>query len=116
MPIELKAILSKWLQRSGAGPKVIINADRNGFDYRVPDRWPPLVAKRAGHVHVADRAVTQLLNGFQHSRVRSRLAAVLANSVVLLYGTHQLSPFKPVMRARLFYIHIFPGLARPDGH
>src|SRR6266446_10199536 len=57
-----------------------------------------------------------MLNGFHHSRIRSRLTAVLANSVVLLYRAYQLPSFKPVMRARLFYIRIFPGLARPDGH
>src|SRR5260370_18592214 len=90
MPIVVKAIARERIQWSGGGPQVIINAGRNGFHRSVPDRWPPFVAKRAGHVHIADRAVTQLLNGFQHSRVRSRLAAVLANSVVLLYGTHQL--------------------------
>src|SRR6267142_419104 len=116
MPVVVKAITRERLKRSGAGPEVVINAGRNGFHRSVPDGWPPLVAKGAGHVHVADGAVAQLLNGFQHSRVRSRLAAVLANSAVLFYGTYQLSSFKPVMRAGLFYIHIFAGLARPDGH
>ena len=116
VPVVVKAILRKRLHRRGAGPQVIMHSGWNGFFGSVPDRWPPLVAKRAGHIHLADRAVTQLLNGFQHSRIRSRLAAVLANSVVLLYGTHQLPSFKPVMRTRLLYIHIFPGLARPDGH
>jgi len=66
----------------GAGrSQVIINAGRNGFHSSVPIDGRTC-SKRAGHVHV-DGAVAQLLNGFQHSRVRSRLAAVLANSVVL---------------------------------
>src|SRR5260370_14298091 len=58
----------------------------------------------------------QMLNGFHHSRVRSRLAAVLANAVVLLDGTYEMTSFKPVMGARLFDVHVLPGLARPDGH
>src|SRR5713101_7123034 len=116
MPVVVKAITRKRLQRCGAGPQVIINASRNGFLRGVADRWTPLVAKRAGHVDIADRAITQMMNGFQHTGVRSRLAAVLANSVVLLYSTHQLASFKRVMRAGLFHIHVLPSLARPDGH
>src|SRR6266516_4896497 len=81
----------------------------------VPDPMP-VVAKRAGHVDIADRAITQMMNGFQHTGVRSRLAAVLANSVVLLYSTHQLASFKRVVRAGLFHIHVLPSLAGPDGH
>src|ERR1700730_753282 len=57
-----------------------------------------------------------MFNGLQHAGVRPRLAAVLTNSVVLLYRTYQLASFKGVVRAVFFYVHIFPGLARPDGH
>src|SRR6266436_1415867 len=116
MPVVVKAIARKRLQRCGAGPQVIIDAGRNGFRRGVPNRRPPLVANRAGHVDIADRAVTQMLDGFQHAGVRSRLAAVLANSVVLLYRPDQLASFKGVVRARLFDVDVFPGLAGPDGH
>ncbi len=116
MPVVVKAITRKRLQRCGTGPQVIINPGRNGFLRGVADRWTPLVAKRASHVDIADRAITQMMNGFQHTGVRSRLAAVLANSVVLLYSTHQLASFKRVMRAGLFHIHVLPSLAGPDGH
>src|SRR3989442_11790777 len=84
MPVVVKAITGKRFQRSGAGPQVIIDAGGNGFHLGGPDRCPPLVAKRAGHVYAADGAVAQMLNGFQHSRGRSRLAAVLADLVFIL--------------------------------
>ena len=116
MPIVMKTIARKRLQRRGAGPQVIVNAGRDGFHCSAPNRCPPLVANRAGQVDLADRAVVQMLHGFEHPGIRSRLASVLANAVVLLHGTHQLPSFKAVMRAWLFHIHVFPGLARPDGH
>src|SRR2546428_3075313 len=116
MPVVVKAITRKRLQRCGTGPQVIINPGRNGFLRGVADRWTPPAATPASHVAIADRAITQMMNGFQHTGVRSRLAAVLANSVVLLYSTHQLASFKRVMRAGLFHIHVLTSLARPDGH
>ena len=76
----------------------------------------PLVAKRAGHVDVADGAVAQMLNGFDHAGVGARLAAVLANAIVLLDRAHQLTSFKRVMRAGLFDVDVLAGLAGPDGH
>src|SRR5207248_9616904 len=69
MPIVVEAIVREGLERSGTRPEVIMNARRNGFLGSAPDRWAPFVAKRAGHVHVADRAVMKMLNGFHHSRV-----------------------------------------------
>src|SRR6266404_6241373 len=116
MPVVVKAVARKRLQGRGAGPQVVIHAGGNWFFGGVPDGWAPLVANRAGHVDVADCAVTQMPNGFQHAGVRTRLAAVLANSVVLLDGAHQLPSFKRVMRARLFHIDVFRRLAGPDGH
>src|SRR5260370_38929200 len=107
MPVVVEAITRKRLQRCGSGPQVIMDAGRNGFLRGVPDRWPPLVANRAGHVDVADRAVAQMLNGFQHAGVRARLAAVLADAVVLLYRTNPLLSFTAVKRERLFHINVF---------
>src|SRR2546429_2129375 len=45
-----------------------------------------------------------MTNGFDHPGIRSRLASMLANPVVLLHRAHQLSSFKPIVRARLFHI------------
>jgi len=88
MPVVMKAITRKRLQRCRPGPQVIIHAGGNGLRRGVPDRGAPLVANRPRHVDIADRAVAQMPNRFQHARIRARLAAVLANSVVLLYRTH----------------------------
>src|ERR1700757_3135693 len=57
-----------------------------------------------------------MLNGFDHSRIGARLAAVLADAVVLFYGADELAALKGVVRTGLFYIDVFAGLASPDGH
>src|SRR6266403_2406068 len=116
MPIVMKAIARKRLERRGAGPEVVINAGGNGFFRGTPDGRAPLVANRAGHVDIADRGVIQMPDGFEHAGVRARLAAMLANSIVLFYRAHELAAFKGVMRAGLFHVHIFAGLAGPDSH
>src|SRR5580700_4527500 len=116
MPVVVKAIPRKGFEGRGPGPQVIVNSGRNSLRRGAADRWAPLVAKRPRHVDIADRAVTQMMNGFDHAGVGARLAAVLANAVVLFYGAHQLAAFKPVVRARFFNINVFPGLTGPDGH
>ena len=88
MPVVVKPVLGKRFQRRRACPQLIIHAGRNGFLGSVPNRGPPFVAKRAGQVDVTDRAVSQMLHGFQHAWVGSPLAAVLADSVVLLHCSH----------------------------
>ena len=116
MPIVVKAIAREGFHGSGAGPEFVIDASRNGFLRSVADRRAPLVTERAGHVDIADGAVAQMMNGFEHAGVRARLAAVLANAVVLFYGSDELAAFKGVMRAGLFDVDVFAGLAGPDAH
>src|SRR5579872_2559874 len=41
---------------------------------------------------------------------------MLNNAVVAIRGAHQLAAFPPVVRAWLFDVNIFAGLARPDRH
>src|ERR1700730_11280300 len=57
-----------------------------------------------------------MLDGLEHAGVGARLAAVLADAIVFFYGANQLTAFKCVMRAGLFDVNVFPGLAGPDGH
>ena len=116
MPVVMEAVAGKRLERSGSGPQIVIHAGRNRLHWRVADRGPPFVTKRPRHINVADGAVMQMIDSLQHARIRTRLAAVLANPVVLFYRSHQLPPFKPVMRAGLFHEHIFAGLAAPNPH
>src|SRR4029077_17771050 len=116
MPVIVKPIARERLQRRRPGPQIVIHACRDSFLRGAPNRWPPLVANRTRHIDFANRPVAQVFSGVDHSGIRARLAAVLANSVVLLYRSHQLPPFKRVMRAGFLHIDIFPGLAAPDGH
>src|SRR5215472_8843157 len=116
MPVVVKAILGERLQRRRASPQVVVYAGWNRLLCGMPNRWPPLVTKRARQVDVANRSVAQMTNGFDHPRIRPRLTSVLTNPVVLLYRAHQLPALEPVVRARLFHIHILAGLAGPDGH
>ena len=57
-----------------------------------------------------------MMNGFEHAGVGARLAAVLANTVVFFYGADELAAFKGVVRAGLFDVDVFAGLAGPDAH
>src|ERR1700676_5605852 len=57
-----------------------------------------------------------MLDGFEHAGVGAGLAAVLADAVVLLHGADELATFTRIVRASLFYVNVFPGLAGPDGH
>ncbi len=92
-----------------------MNAGRNGLWFGVADRIAPLVTNRARHVDIADGAVADVTDGFEHAGIGARLAAMLANAVVLFYGADELAAFEPVVRARLFDVDVFRGLAAPDG-
>src|ERR1051326_6311183 len=80
------------------------------------DAGTPFVAECAGQIGIAYGAIVYVLDGFDHARIGARLAPMLANSVVLLHRPHELTPFKPVVRARLLHVNIFAGLAGPDRH
>src|SRR5258708_13256318 len=85
MPIVVKAIAGKRLQRRGAGPQVVVNAGGNGLLGGAADRWPPLVANPPGHVNAADRAPAQMPNGLPPPRCPPRPPPVPPNSLFLLY-------------------------------
>src|SRR5580704_9429890 len=116
MPIVMEAIARERFERGGAGPEFVIDACWNGFLRSVADRWAPLVAECASHVDIADGSVAQMMNGFEHARIGARLAAVLANAVVLFYGADELAAFKGVVRAGFFDVDVLAGLAGPDSH
>ena len=116
MPVVVEAIAREGFHGSGTGPEFVIDAGGNGFLRSVADRRAPLVAERASHVDIADGAVAQMMNGFEHAGIGARLAAVLANAIVLFYGADELAAFKGVVRAGFFDVDIFAGLAGPDGH
>src|SRR5580704_14627818 len=57
-----------------------------------------------------------MMDGFDHAGVGTRLAAVLADTVVLFHGAHELPAFEPVVRTGFLDVHIFARLAAPDAH
>ena len=116
VPVVVETIFGEWLQRRRTGPQIVVHARGHGLWRRVTDGLPPLVAKRARQIDVAERSTLHLLNGLNHAGIRARLAAVLADAVVLLHRAHQLTPFKPVVRAGFFDIDIFASLACPYAH
>ena len=116
MPIVVEAITGEGLERGGAGPEIVIDAGGNRFRGSVADGRAPFVANCASHVDIADGAVAEMMNGFEHTGVGARLAAVLANAVVFFYGTHELATFKGVVRAGFFDVDVFSCLASPDSH
>src|SRR5437588_1115756 len=114
MPVVVKAIPRKRLQRRRARPQIVVHPSWNGFLGSVADRRPPLVTNRARQVHVPDRTIVQVPNGFDHAGIRSRLASMLANPVVFLDRANELPSFKPVMGTWLFHVDVLLGLASPD--
>src|SRR6202043_877559 len=89
MPVIVKAIARERLQRRGAGPKIVIDAGGNGVLGGPPDRGAPLVENATSHVDIADCAISQVLDGFEHAGICARLAAALANAIVLFHRADQ---------------------------
>src|SRR5580692_1103185 len=71
MPVVVKTIAREGFHGSGAGPEVVMDAGGNRFLGGVADRRAPLIAERASHIDIADGAVAQMLDGFEHARVRA---------------------------------------------
>ena len=116
MPVVVKSIAGEGLHRCGTGPQVVVDPGRHRFRLRMSNAGPPFVAECAGQIGIAYGAVVYPLDGFDHAGIGARLAPMLAYSVVLLHRPHQLTPFKPVVRAGLLHVNIFAGLAGPDRH
>src|SRR5262249_37241798 len=116
MPVVVKTILSERLQWRRPGPQIVMNGGRYGLRSGMANRAAPFVTQRASEIDVTDRAIVKALNGLDHTRIRTGLAAVLANATVLFHRAHQLSPFKRIVGARLFDVDVFAGLACPDAH
>ena len=115
VPVVVKAIFGEGLVGSGAGPEIVMDAGGNRGGVGVADGAAPLVANRARHIDVADGAVADMVDGFEHAGIGAGLAAVLANAIVFFYGADELAAFEGVMRAGLFDVDVFRGLAAPNG-
>src|SRR5690242_5458860 len=115
VPIVVEAIFGKGFHGSGAGPEVVMNAGGNRRGVSVADGAAPLVANGAGEVDIADGAVADMMDGFEHAGIGAGLAAVLADAIVFFYGANELAAFESVMRAGLFDVDILGGLTAPDG-
>lgn len=115
VPVVVKAIFRERLERSGAGPEIVVDAGRNGFFGGVADGAAPLVTDGASEIDVTDGAVAEVMNRFDHSGIGARLAAVLADAIVFFYGADKLAAFEPIVRARLFHVNVLAGLTAPDG-
>src|SRR5262249_43432841 len=83
MPVVVKTIFGEWLQRRRPGPQIVVNAGGNGLRSYVANRAAPFVTQRASEIDVADHAIVKALNGLDHAGIRTGLAAVLANAIVL---------------------------------
>ncbi len=116
MPVIGHQVLVERLLGCRARPQVEIQHRGGRLGRLHPDTIAILVAQAA-----RDQQFAQLarLDDFHHVglvRIAAILRAVLHDAVVFASSLHSHAPFVHVVTAGLFDVHVFAGLARPDGH
>ena len=115
VPVVVDQIAVERLHRSGSDPKVPVQRGGRRFRLLEAQRLAELVVNAPRHIDVADYALVQRLDRAPEIAVRAPLGTALHQAVVLLGSRNHLAAFEKIVADRLFHVHVFPGLARPDG-
>src|SRR4029077_3114171 len=114
--VVMKTVARECLEGRRPGPEVIVDAAWNRLRGCMPDRVTPLKAQPAREIDLAnDLSIVKPLDGFLNGGRRADLRAMLNNAIVFLSSAHELAAFPKIVRAWLFDVYVFAGLARPDG-
>src|SRR5689334_2773270 len=106
MPVVMKAVACEWFHGRGTSPEIVVDTRRDLLWSGPSNRLTPLVAKRAPKIDIADCPILDLLYRIDHAGIRAGLTTMLANPVVFLHCTHQLTAFKRVVRAGFLDINV----------
>jgi len=115
VPIVLLAILPERTHRRRTDPQVIVESGGRLGRLRVPDVSPPLAVPGFGNQHVPDNAFGQQLHCLADGRRAPALRANLDHAFRAERRLDHEPPFANVVRAGLFDIDMFPGLAGENG-
>jgi len=103
------------LHLRGPYPQIPVQVAGGRFRVLESKRIPFLKVNAARHVDIADQTLTQSLDGARVTGAGAALGSALDDAIVLARGGHHLGAGEHIVTDGLLDVHVFAGLARPDG-
>ncbi len=115
MPVVVETIRIERLHCGRSHPQIVVDARRHRRIGFVADRFTALVAQPFRHIDLAESAFAHQIDGALVMFQTARLHSTLHDAIVFARGLYRAPSFADVVTGRFFHIHVFSGLAGPDG-